>query len=63
MSAELKELFPDIAWRQPSRAPNRIVHGHWSIDLDIVHTTAQEQLPEFAADLKRVYTAITADND
>jgi len=34
-----------------------------SIDLDIVHTTAQEQLPGFAADLKRVLTADSAEGD
>jgi uncharacterized protein with HEPN domain len=36
-----------------------IVHDYWSIDLDIVHTTAREQLPGFAADLRRVLAAIT----
>lgn len=63
LSAELKERFADVAWRQPARLRNRIVHGYWSIDLDIVHTTAQEQLPGFAADLKRVFAAVTADGD
>jgi uncharacterized protein with HEPN domain len=45
LSAELKQQFADVAWRQPARLRNRIVHGYWSIDLDIVHATAQKQLP------------------
>jgi len=39
------------------------VHGCWSIDLDIVHTTAREQLPGFAADLKRVLAAVSEEGD
>ena len=58
LSDDVKEQFADVAWRQPARLRNRIVHGYWSIDLDIVHTTAREQLPGFAADLRRVLAAI-----
>ena len=63
LSTEVKEQFADVAWRQPARLRNRIVHGYWSIDLDIVHTTAQEQLPGFAARLRRVLTAVSAEGD
>ena len=53
LSDDLKERFPDIPWLQPARLRNRIVHGYWSIDMEILHTTATEQLPSFAADLSR----------
>ena len=33
---------------------NRIVHGYWSIDLEILHTTATEVLPGFVAALRSV---------
>jgi uncharacterized protein with HEPN domain len=36
------------------------VHGYWSIDVDVVHATAQEQLPGFTADLRRVLAAVAA---
>lgn len=42
LSAQLKEQLADVAWRQPVRLPNRIVHGYWSFDLNIVHTNARE---------------------
>jgi uncharacterized protein with HEPN domain len=32
---------------------------YWSIDLEILHTTAAEQLPAFAADLRHVLGNIT----
>jgi uncharacterized protein with HEPN domain len=31
---------------------NRIVHGYWSIDLDVIHATAERQLPSFVAELR-----------
>ncbi len=37
LSAEVTEQFTDVAWRQPARLRNRIVHGYWSIDLDTPH--------------------------
>ena len=63
LSAELKHEFADVAWRQPARLRNRIVHGYWSIDLDVVHATAQEQLPGFTTDLRRVLAAVAAKDD
>ena len=62
LSVELRHRFADVPWRQPARLRDRIVHGYWSIDLAIVHTTAQEQLPAFAADLKRVLAAVSRDD-
>lgn len=58
LSPELKDRFPEVAWRHASRLRNRLVHGYWSIDLDIVHATARQQLPAFTADLRRVLAAL-----
>jgi uncharacterized protein with HEPN domain len=52
LSSELKERFADVMWQQPTRLRNRIVHGYWSIDMEILHTTATEHLPAFADDLR-----------
>ena len=58
LSDEVKTRFPDIAWQQPVRLRNRIVHGYWSIDLNVLHTTATEQLPTFTDDLRGVLAAL-----
>jgi hypothetical protein len=34
------------------------VHGYWSIDLAVLHTTATGQLPAFAASLRRALPAL-----
>jgi uncharacterized protein with HEPN domain len=60
-SADLKEQFPEIAWQQPSRLRNRIVHGYWSIDLEVLHTTSTDQLPAFTSDLRRVLATFSKD--
>ena len=52
LTEELKEQFPEVPWRQPARLRNRIVHGYWSIDLDVIHATAERQLPSFVAELR-----------
>ena len=53
LSDEVTERFPDVPWQQPVRLRNRIIHGYWSIDLEILHATATGQLPAFTEDLRK----------
>jgi uncharacterized protein with HEPN domain len=52
ISDETKARFPDIPWAQPTRLRNRVIHGYWSIDLEILHTTAEDHLPTFIGQLR-----------
>jgi uncharacterized protein with HEPN domain len=61
LSEELKAKFPDVPWQQPARLRNRIVHGYWSIDLEILHTTAADQLPAYVAELRTVLETLNAE--
>jgi uncharacterized protein with HEPN domain len=45
LSAEIKDKFPDMPWQQPIRLRNRIVHGYWSVDLEVLHTIAPSNWP------------------
>ena len=58
LSGEVKARFPEVTWQQPVRLRNRTVHGYWSVDVEILHTAAQDQLPGFVADLRRVLAAL-----
>ncbi len=60
LSDETTKRFPEITWQQPVRLRNRIVHGYWSVDVEILHTTAREQLPAFTAELQRALDALNA---
>ncbi len=44
---KVKTRFPEVPWARPARLRNRIIHGYWSIDLEILHTTATDLLPQF----------------
>jgi uncharacterized protein with HEPN domain len=58
LPTSLTQRFPEVPWRQPSLLRNRIVHGYWSTDMNVLHTTAQDQLPEFTVQLRRVMSVL-----
>ena len=55
---EFKRAHPRVNWARPSQLRNRIVHGYWSIDLEILHATASDDLPAFIAQLKAVLRTV-----
>lgn len=58
LSPALKDRFPDVPWAQPVRLRNRVIHGYWSIDLEILHATATEQLPAFTDELREALRSL-----
>ena len=58
VSDETKARFPDIPWRNPVRLRNRVVHGYWSVDVDVLHTTATVQLGKFVRLLRDAAAAL-----
>jgi uncharacterized protein with HEPN domain len=61
LSGDIQPRFPDVRWQQPARLRNRDVHGYWSIDVEILHTTATEQLPQFISYLRPVLAVLAAE--
>lgn len=55
-----KESHLGLDWARPSQLRNRIVHGYWSIDLEILHSTALDDLPEFVIQLRKVLDQLEA---
>lgn len=45
VSVEVKAAHPEVPWSDPVRLRNRIVHGYWSVDLDVLISTAREDVP------------------
>jgi uncharacterized protein with HEPN domain len=58
VSETTKSRFPEIPWSKPARLRNRIVHGYWSIDIDILHATATHDLPTLVEQLRAALTAV-----
>jgi uncharacterized protein with HEPN domain len=40
------DRYPDVPWRSMKGMRNRIVHGYFDINLDVVWETAQTALPD-----------------
>jgi uncharacterized protein with HEPN domain len=58
LSEQLKAAHTEVPWSDPVRMRNRIVHGYWSVDLDVLVTTAQEDLPDFLAAVRAIEQSI-----
>lgn len=54
LSAEARDRRAEIDWADPVRLRNRIVHGYWSADLDVLIATARRDLPTFVAAVQAV---------
>ena len=54
LSEGIKSANSGVAWDDPVRLRNRIVHGYWSIDLDVLVSTAREDLPQLLAAVTQV---------
>jgi uncharacterized protein with HEPN domain len=62
LNQDTKDRFPDIPWAQPARLRNRVIHGYWSIDLEVLHTTATDLLPGFVDQLQTVLEVLQAES-
>jgi uncharacterized protein with HEPN domain len=58
VSAELKAQHPEVPWADAARTRNRIVHGYWSIDLDVLAAIASDDLPAFLAAVRSVFDSL-----
>lgn len=58
--ADLPQRFPQIAWSAAQGMRHRLSHGYFSIDLDIVWTTIERDVPQLLAELKRVRAELTS---
>ncbi len=54
VSDDTKNLHSEIPWHLPTSLRNRIIHGHWAIDLDVITSTVQDDLPILVRQLGRV---------
>jgi uncharacterized protein with HEPN domain len=63
VSDDTKAQHPRVPWGQPAKLRNRIVHGYWSIDLEILVATARHQLPALSTDLHGVLAALSDEPD
>lgn len=51
LNDEIKAAYPNIEWSDPIRLRNRIVHGYWSADTDVLLATARHDVPALIVQL------------
>ena len=54
VSEAVKAAHPQVKWNDPVRLRNRIVHGYWSVDLEVLVATARDDLPAFIARVRTI---------
>lgn len=49
---------PDVPWRRATSMRNRIVHGYWAIEMDVILTTARDVVPGMLARLRSAWATL-----
>lgn len=57
VSEEFKNQHPQVPWREMIALRNRLIHGYFDINLDIVWNTIIEDLPPLTSALEKLLDA------
>ncbi len=54
ISDELRKEYPDVPWREIAGVRNRLIHGYFDIDLNIVWQIIQQDIGPLISNLKNI---------
>jgi uncharacterized protein with HEPN domain len=54
ISTEFREAHPEVAWNKMIGMRDRLIHGYFDINLDVVWQTVTEDLPPLIAQLEKI---------
>ena len=49
--------FPDIKWSPLARMRDKVTHQYWAVDREIVWSTASQDIPQIAVQLRNALSA------
>ena len=52
LSDELRRAHPEVPWRQMIAMRNVLIHGYFDIDVDLVWSVVQNDLPKLGAQIR-----------
>jgi uncharacterized protein with HEPN domain len=61
LSDELTSAHPEVPWRQIVAIRNRVVHGYFEVDLDILWDVATIDVPHLAGQVRTIQSGISTD--
>lgn len=62
LSDELISGHPEVPWRQVIGMRNRVVHDYFAIDLDILWTAVNHDVPQLAVQIDAIVADLPVDN-
>ncbi len=54
LTRDLKSKYPEVEWRFATATRNRLIHGYFDVDPEIIWSTAQSDLPKLKAAIERI---------
>lgn len=61
LSDELTSAHPEVPWRQIVAIRNRVVHGYFEVDLDILWDVATLDVPHLAGQVRTIQSGTSTD--
>jgi uncharacterized protein with HEPN domain len=55
----LKAKYPEIEWRFATAIRNRLIHGYFDVDAEIVWDTTQNDLPKLKTEIEKILENLT----
>ena len=54
LSQDIRESHPEIAWKQITGTRDRLIHGYFDVDLDIIWAILTRDLPPLVSSLEKL---------
>ncbi|MCC6452072.1 MAG: DUF86 domain-containing protein [Acidobacteria bacterium] len=54
LTRDLKANYPDVEWRSATAARNRLIHGYFDVDPEIIWDTAENDLPMLKKEIEAI---------
>lgn len=54
VSAQFRETHPDLPWKSMTGMRDRLIHGYFDVNLDVVWETITEDLPSLITQLETI---------
>jgi len=51
---EFKDKYPQVPWRGAMGMRDKVIHGYFGVDLEVVWKTVREELPRLRRDIGKI---------